>query len=129
MEGEAPPPVRCPLSHPMEPFAGDDAFYLCNSCQRQFREAMFGCRLCDFDLCQSCHQVQAEAGGAQSPLLTPRDVQRLDVHALVLQMSGEACPPLGDDELAELEVGRIFHLWYNTQPQITKVLGDTNMVV
>jgi len=46
----------CPSGHPLEPFAMEDEFGECDlcGCDQPEDAPMRSCRICDFDVCQSC---------------------------------------------------------------------------
>ena len=73
--GEHPLSVPCPEGHPLTSYVIQSEFSVhCDSCQVNFsqRETFYGCRSCDFDLCQDCY-LYLESGGSNEdpPAATP----------------------------------------------------------
>eukprot|EP01084_Bolivina_argentea_P172774 299243_1 len=49
----------CPANHTLTQFKTPDANYYCDVCNRNLNEQtiLFGCRECDYDICQSCQTI------------------------------------------------------------------------
>jgi hypothetical protein len=62
--------VRCILGHEIEPCATPDEHVSCDRCHRQGKtgETWFGCRICNFDLCEGCARAQNTVAGSVPPL-------------------------------------------------------------
>jgi hypothetical protein len=56
----------CPHLHPMKMFQAPDHKWSCNWCGNGVGEGslMIGCRACDWDACEACHDRAQEAGGS-----------------------------------------------------------------